>query len=217
MSQKQLALDNYNEQLASLKRKSNESGIETYVTLVEFDNKIKTKYENKLISEIQSEKNYWTCGTTSLNDAIFNATSLLKKSMKDDTCKDKSALIIIMTDGYENSSVEFAGSKGKNLIKKEIEKLEKTGEWTFTFMGANIDVQDIAVNGYGMSVGNTMSFNANDNGYKMSGGSVKSGLNKYYNARTYGAKNIANFHDNNTTASNEGQKITSGTEEEGKK
>ena len=212
--QKKLALDNYNEQLASLKTKAKENGIETYVTLVEFDNRIITKYENRLINEIEPEEYYWTDGMTSLNDAIFNGASLLKKSMANDKCEDKSALLIIMTDGDENSSVEFAGIKGRDLIKKEIETLEKTGDWTFTFMGANINVQDVAVAGYGMSAGNTMSFDANAKGFKMSGGSVQAGLDTYYSARTRGVKSVANFHNHNSTTTNEKPVTTNTVTEE---
>jgi len=215
--QQKLALDNYNEQLASLKRKSNESGIETYVTLVEFDNRIIVKYEDRLIDEIKPETDYWTEGLTSLNDAIFKGTSLLKKSMKNDTCEDKSALIIIMTDGHENSSKEFAGDKGANFLKKEIEKLEKTDEWTFTFMGAGIDVQATAVAGLGMGRGNTISFSADSAVFKMSGGSVKNGIGTYYSARMGGAKTVSDFHVNNTTTAADVQTTSNTVKEEEEK
>jgi len=210
-SQRKLALDNYNEQLASLKRKTKTTGIETYVTLVEFDNRILVPYKNKLVSDIEPNEDYWTEGLTSLNDAIFKGTTLLKKSMNNDTCDDISALMIIMTDGHENSSVEFAGIEGRDSIRKEIEKLEKTGEWTFTFMGANIDVQATAVAGFGMSAGNTMSFTADDQGFKMSNGSVQGGLNKYYDARTYGAKNVADFHVDNSTTGDKPDTVATST------
>jgi len=195
--QQELARDNYNEQLATLKQNSGE--IDTYVTLVEFDNRIIVKYENKLIDDIKPEKDYWTNGLTSLNDAIFRGIKLLEKSMKNDTCEDKSALMVIMTDGHENSSKELVGIKGRDLIKKEIGELEKTGEWAFTFMGAGIDVQDVAIDGYGMSRGNTLSFNADSDGFKMSGGSAKNGIETYYSARLGGAKTVADFHVGNTT------------------
>lgn len=198
--QKQLALENFNEQIATLKQ--NSDNIDTWVSLIEFDNRINVTYEDVSVNNVEPEKNYWTGGTTSLNDAIFKAIKLLENRMKKDSVEDKSALIIIMTDGYENSSVEFAGNKGRDAVKAEIQKLEKTDEWTFTFMGADIDVQNIAVAGFGMNVGNTFAFNANSRGYKMSGDSVKSGVTAYYSARMAGQTSVKNFHDNDTTVDN---------------
>jgi uncharacterized protein YegL len=215
MTQQQLALNNYNEQIETLKRKSNESGIETYVTLIEFDDRINVSFEEELINNIKEPaKSYWAGGMTSLNDAIFKGITLLKKGMKKDKLEDKSALLIIMTDGQENSSKEFGGFKGTELLKKEIERLEKTDLWSFTFMGAGIDVQNIAVAGLGMSVGNTMSFSNNDVGYKMSNISSNEGIDVYYTARNNGETAVKNFHEN-TTAGTEGQKIASSTAKEG--
>lgn len=194
--QKQLALENYNEQIAKLKQESGD--IDTWVNLIEFDNRIIVVHEGLSLNDIKPVTDYWTNGTTSLNDAIFKGIKLLEKGMKNDSSEDKSALMVIMTDGYENSSVEFAGNKGRDAVKAEIQKLEKTDEWTFTFMGADIDVQNIAVAGFGMNVGNTFAFNANSRGYKMSGDSVKSGVTAYYSARMAGQTSLKNFHDNNS-------------------
>jgi len=214
IGQKDLALINYNEQIETLKRKSVD--IDTWVSLIEFNDRIIIEHEGVSINNIELAKNYWVDGTTSLNDAIFKGIELLKKGMKNDILEDKSVLVIIMTDGYENSSKEFSGNKGRDLIKKEIKKLEKTDLWTFTFMGAGIDVQDIAVAGYGMSVGNTMSFASNNDGYKMSNISTKEGIDTYYNSRVRGATNVKDFHNENTTAGTEGQKVTSSTAKEEK-
>ena len=44
-----------------------------------------------------------------------------------------------MTDGQENSSVEFIGEDGRLSVKSMVERETKENGWQFVFMGANID------------------------------------------------------------------------------
>jgi len=67
------------------------------------------------------------------------------------------AVVVIITDGEENSSIEFDGKKVKSMI----EELQETKNWTFTFVGANIDSISTAKN-YGINVNNVMQFSADE-------------------------------------------------------
>lgn len=80
-------------------------------------------------------------GGTPLNDA---AGRLLTEVL---ASKDKKAVVIIMTDGYENASKEFTLAQVKELIKK----VEARG-FEVIFLGANFDnaEQQAAVYGVGM-------------------------------------------------------------------
>ena len=49
-------------------------------------------------------------------------------------------LVIILTDGYENCSKIY----NLDLIRSLILKLEKSGNWTFSFIGATLDAVDVA-------------------------------------------------------------------------
>lgn len=51
------------------------------------------------------------------------------------------AVIVILTDGHENASQLFKLAD----IRKLIERLEATGNWTFSFIGATLDAVDVAV------------------------------------------------------------------------
>lgn len=101
-----------------------------------------------------TEKEYFVGGCTAYYDALGRAISYhtnVQQDLPEDKRTDK-MLFIIMTDGYENASVEYTGKLLKKLIK---EKQEKYG-WEFIFMGAGIDaineaakigiVSDYAVN-----------------------------------------------------------------------
>ena len=67
---------------------------------------------------------------------------------------DYNVLVTILTDGEENASKEYNG----RTIKQLIEDLKAKG-WTFTYIGANQDVEKV---GATLSITNTLSFQANE-------------------------------------------------------
>ena len=95
------------------------------------------------------------CGTP-LYDAL--GESLTRLRYKINQKADHHVLVTILTDGEENSSKEFTHS----MINKMIKELKKVG-WTFTFIGANIDVQKAASQ---ISVSNFISFEQTQEGTK---------------------------------------------------
>jgi hypothetical protein len=53
---------------------------------------------------------------------------------------EATAVVVIMTDGHENSSRIFQ----KEAIRRMIRELEATENWTFSFMGATHDALEVA-------------------------------------------------------------------------
>jgi hypothetical protein len=76
----------------------------------------------------------------------------LKQALKDQT--DCNVLVTILTDGAENASKEYSGKD----IKKLVEEL-KQNSWTFTYIGTDHDVENIAAS---LSIGNTLRFEKNE-------------------------------------------------------
>ncbi len=106
-----------------------------YLTTVLFNNTVSTIYQSKDIHSIRPLDRivYRASGSTSLFDAI--GSSVLSLS---DRVKTNKVMVIIMTDGYENSSRYFTRSKIKRIIES------KTADgWEFVFAGANIDVDKV--------------------------------------------------------------------------
>lgn len=91
--------------------------------------------ENTPIEKVKdlTSNDYCPNACTPLYDAIGNTVSRLKKIA---TNSDSIGKVTIITDGYENASQEWNHSSVVELI----ESLKKKG-WLFTFMGANIDVE----------------------------------------------------------------------------
>jgi uncharacterized protein YegL len=185
-----LAMINFNNQIETLKKES-ETDMETLVTVVEFDDTVKNVDRNKLIKNVEPLTNYWTGGMTALYDAIAKAIGEVSRAMAKDTRTDKAALVIIQTDGNENYSTEFSGRDGQKRLQTYISDLEKSGIWTFVFLGENID-EKLATE-IGMTPKNFMRTASTQASYKMSSEIVMDGLSDYYDMRKMGATQTKSF------------------------
>ena len=132
---------------------------EQSLTLASFNsgkNYLNVKYSATPIDEVKeiTKEDYIACGCTALYDAMGEMISELKRKV---TLEDR-VLVTVITDGYENASIHWNGSQIKSLV----EELRHQG-WTFTYIGANQDVEAVA--GI-MGIRNTLAFEETDNGSK---------------------------------------------------
>jgi len=80
--------------------------------------------------------NYYPEGSTSLLDAIGFCINKINEAHQDDIHNDEaSVVVVILTDGQENTSRYFT----YHQISAMIRHLEDTGKWSFSFIGADID------------------------------------------------------------------------------
>jgi len=123
---------------------------EALLSLVRFD----TQYENfrsmKSLNEVEPLKRdeFVPRGQTALLDAIGLTLNVLDEDWKKHT-PDK-AIVVIVTDGQENASREFNREK----IKSMIESRERSGKWTFIYLGADVTTFDDA-RAMGIQMSNT--------------------------------------------------------------
>lgn len=153
------AITGFNETLAGIK-KAQEKYAETqehYITMVAFCScSVDHIYDAVPVSEAEplKEEDYMPCCMTPLYDAMGITLTELRKKVKD--IKDSTVVATIITDGYENASKEYDGNSIKNLV----EDLKKEG-WTFTYMGANQDSQDV---GSSLNIRNCVDFDFSGRG-----------------------------------------------------
>ena len=119
-------------------------------------NYLNVKYSATPIDEVKeiTKEDYIACGCTALYDAMGEMISELKRKV---TPEDR-VLVTVITDGYENASIHWNGPQIKSLV----EELRHEG-WTFTYIGANQDVEAVAGS---MGIRNTLSFDTTDEGTK---------------------------------------------------
>ena len=114
-------------------------GQEIRVGLTVFDHNIELKYSNLSVTELSrmNSFHYQPNGQTALLDAIGMSVAAIQRLMVNE---GDSAVIIILTDGYENASKEYSHEQIKELIQAK----EETGKWSFTYLGATLDAVEIA-------------------------------------------------------------------------
>jgi hypothetical protein len=103
-----------------------------------------------------NDSTYNPASMTPLFDAMGFSISKLKQYLEGK--ENYSVLVTILTDGEENASKEFTGSAIKNLVDEL-----KQQNWTFTYIGADHDVEKMAAK---MNIYNSMSFDKNDSDIK---------------------------------------------------
>jgi len=99
-------------------------------------------------------KTYSPDGGTPLFDAMGHSLTKLDKAI---TSQDNVHIFVsILTDGEENASQEYSGLAIKQLVESLKEK-----NWTFTYIGADHDVEKMAEN---LSINNHMAFDKSEAG-----------------------------------------------------
>lgn len=114
---------------------------EALVTLTMFDTKFDMLLESKSVAELSggflTKSNYTPSGCTALLDAVgrtIDAVNERHAGLSHDKRPGK-VIFLIMTDGQENSSQQYLGSKIPEMIKSQQEERK----WEFVFIGANVD------------------------------------------------------------------------------
>lgn len=102
-------------------------------------------------------------GMTALYDAIGKTINTDKAKLarlgKEAPSK---VLVVVVTDGEENSSQEYKGEVGRQRIKSLIKECEKD-DWNFIYLAANQDAFQVG-SGFGISAGNTYNYTATSQG-----------------------------------------------------
>jgi hypothetical protein len=126
------------------------------LTLNKFDApEIKTVYENLALNEVPAldKINYRPNGGTNLLDCIGYTIEQVNATLEKNKKKDRPGVIVlIMTDGEENQSRKF----NNDQIKAMVAAAEKA-DWSFVFLGANIDAFSVGAN-FGMNVMNSVNY-----------------------------------------------------------
>ncbi len=135
------------------------------LSLVLFDHEYTPVYSNTPLSDVPelTPKSYVPRGTTALYDAVgrtLNETGARLASLIEEERPDK-VMVIILTDGLENSSKEFTHKQIAEMIEHQRTKYS----WEFIFLAANQDAM-LAAKNMNISTGNALNFAASGDGIK---------------------------------------------------
>jgi len=130
------------------------------LTLTQFDDQYEVVYADKDVQDVPSIKDiYQPRGATALLDAIGRTvrdteTMLGKRFVNE--IPDR-VLCVIITDGYENASKEWARDKIVDLIREKEKR-----NWEFVFLSANLDAIAQATN-LGIKAGSAANYMKGNN------------------------------------------------------
>lgn len=136
-----------------------------FITTVLFDNHYELLHDRlpiKAVSPI-TEKEYCVGGSTALLDAIGLTVHKIENVQKhlDPEFQAEQVLVVIITDGQENSSREYSSDSVKDLIRAK-----QAEHWEFMFLGANIDAVETASH-FGIDADRAQSFHADSEGIQV--------------------------------------------------
>jgi hypothetical protein len=115
-----------------------EQAVDYGFSLTLFDTVVEMKYKGVPLASVAKldGSSYRPSGNTALFDAVGNTVQTVSTDGFD------KIITVIMTDGEENSSREWTLHAIRELIKSK----EAAGNWTFVFLGANLDAFEQGAN-----------------------------------------------------------------------
>jgi uncharacterized protein YegL len=136
---------------------------EAFLTTVLFDDRYEFLHDGVNIKDVKpiTEKEYFARGMTALLDAVGRTVNRVGEKLfkMDEADRPSKVIVLIITDGAENSSNEFTSQQVKEMI--EIQR--SVYNWEFLFFGANIDSFSAAAS-IGISQMRSVNFSANKGG-----------------------------------------------------
>jgi hypothetical protein len=134
-----------------------------------------------------SKNNYRPDGMTALLDAIGHTSLRIEEYMKSNRNLPTTAVVVILTDGHENSSTSFNLAEIRTLISR----LEATGNWTFSFIGATLDAAEVAES---MAIKRQNSFAFDKSEMKSAvWNKLSDSMDLYFNKKQRGSKDLNLF------------------------
>lgn len=174
-------IEGFNEQIQQIKENAKDQ--ELYTSLVTFNGNVFEHFWCVKAEELKeaTTEDYIPNGNTAMYDGIGYALNKLQKTVKDD--EDTAYLVIIISDGEENSSQKFTSS----AIREIIGGLQETKRWTFTYMGCNEKDLEQMAKEVNIPVSNMAKWsNASSGETKRSLSKARNKLGDYYACRSAG-------------------------------
>lgn len=183
------ALAAFNRILAEIREQARKTGQRTMVGVILFDSLVRVVHPPLLAGLLPDLQEYRPCAMTALWDGVGTSILSLETHEQDHYDYDHSYLVIVVTDGEENSSRTWnAATAGARMSA-----LQKTDLWTFTFQlprGASRNFCDVS----GVPPGNVIEWDATEHGVQEASWTTSIGVDSYYTGRSMGRTSVQNFY-----------------------
>jgi hypothetical protein len=191
----------YNDNIASIKEGAIEHGIDTIVSVVKCGAGRPAKVVREVVnSNVQMLKpiedgEYVADGnSTPLFDSVGDLIEQLQ-AVPDAADPEVSFIVMVITDGEENSSQKWSGAS----ISRKIKELQATDRWTFVFRVPRGGRRTLV--GYGIPDGNILEWDQTTKGVQAATAATRSAVKSFYAARATGVKSTDKFYADLSTVS----------------
>jgi len=178
----------FNHQLDTVQSNAKSAGQKTFLSTFMFHSSVdKPRHLAAPVENVPklAPKDFQLGGSTALLDAVGTAITQLQKA-KGAKDKNTSFLVVVITDGEENSSRRF-----KKSLKGLISQVQKTGRWSLAFLVPPGGERYLTR--FGIPAGNISVWDATAKGAKVMDVKLAAGLSKYYAARASGKQSVSAF------------------------
>jgi len=184
----------YNDNIASIKEGSAEHSIDTIVSVVKCGVGRQALVEREVINSnvtmlqpIRDGKYIADGSATPLFDSVGDLIEQLQ-AVPDANDPDVSFVVMVITDGGENSSKKWSGAS----ISKKMKELRQTDRWTFSFRVPRGYKHELTR--YGIPEGNILEWDQTDRGVQVASAATRSAVKDFYTARSMGVKSTDKFY-----------------------
>lgn len=190
----------FNQQAEQINRQSRESGQSTHLSLYTFS----SQADRPLLFEVPlglvnllpiTDQTYRIEGNTAMLDSVGMAIDDLSQFHRGlNRNDDHSFLIIVLTDGEENNSVNYGiRNNGVNRLASLMQEKSRTDAWSFAFM-VPVGNKNRLVRDFRIPEGNVLEWDTHSsNGVEDYGRAASAGLTRYFQDRSSGKRAVTSF------------------------
>lgn len=128
-----------------------------------YDPKVEVVYERRPLKEVPelNTETFVPRGGTPLLDAVATVVKRVEKRLDEayEFDRPEKVLVVVITDGEENSSTEW----NRDQVKQIIETKEEKNKWEFVYLGANQNAWAVGAT-MGMKASSTLAYVASAGG-----------------------------------------------------
>ena len=146
---------------------------EVFVTTVLFNHRSRILHDREDIRFVKplTLRDYMVSGTTALYDAIGMTLDHMENHYKTRGKSEDHVIVVITTDGMENSSREYHQA----AIRSRIEHMKEHYGFEFIFLGANMDAEFVAAD-FGIERNRAVTYHADEKGTKLNFETISSAV-----------------------------------------
>lgn len=188
------AARDYNENIAAIKEAAIQFNQDTIVSVVKCgtgrnaQNLMESTNSSIVALKPIAERDYNTDGSST---PLFDSVGMLIETLEavpDANDPDVSFLIMVITDGGDNSSRKWSAAS----LARKIADLQRTDRWTFTFRVPRGEKRGLV--GMGIPAGNIQEWEQTERGLQQATQMTRAAVTSFYDGRSKGIKSSDKFY-----------------------